>query len=482
MSGSSGRLSRRQFLRHSLAVAVGAGVTGALSSCAPVTTAPAAPAPAAPAAEQPTAAAAAPAAGTTKIVWYNNSDPVRNAWEEDVVKQFTAKAPDIKVELMVVPWDEFEPKMAALLASGQPPDVWSEWGSSGFMDYYHRDMLLDQTEFVMRDEKELQLDQYDPKVIDLFRVEGKVYGIPMFNLHTSVYYNKKIFDEAGMQYPTTDWDDKTWTFDKMVEMAKSLTVSNDDPTKAVWGLEYGGYMQDICSPWPWGKDLFGPNYGEEAYATGIAKEVDTTDPDVVASYQWQADLRFKHKVMPTQAAYQALSAMGGAFPSGKLAMTLNGDWMWWVNKPIKDFEWGVAAMPWGPVGNRNTMFTDPWFIAKNTANPEKTWQFVKYTLSDEGLIGLITGLGCLPAKKSMMDPFIKQYPNMKPEDITKVTQGGLTYGQESPNHRILGYDQIDKTIKADLSKLWLGDVAAADLMPGMGERLNAAIKSAAATK
>jgi multiple sugar transport system substrate-binding protein len=486
MSVSKSQLSRREFLRRTLTAAAATGGIAALSACA----APAAPvAPAAPAAEQPKAttaaeAPAAPAASTetTKVVWYNNADPVRNKWEEDMVKAYAEKDPTTKVDLMIVPWDEFEPKMAALIASGQPPDIWSEWGSSGMMDYYHRDMLLDQTDLIKRDTADLQLDQYDPKVIDLFTVEGKTYGIPMFNLHTSLYYNKKLFDEAGLPYPTTDWDDKSWTFDAAIELAKKLTVASEDPTKAVWGLNYGGYMADICGPWPWGKDLFGPDYGKEVYSTGLAKEVNCTDPDVVASYQWQQDLRYVHKVCPTPAVNQALSSLGGAFASGKLAMSVDGDWAWWVNKPITDFEWGVAAMPWGPVSNRNTMFTDPWFIAKGTPAPEKAWGFVKYLLSDIGLIGLITGLGCLPAKKTMMEPWVKLYPNMTSEDIIRVAEGGLKYGQESPNHRIFGYDQIDKTIKADLSKLWLGEVSAADLMPSMQEHLNAAIKSTAATK
>ena len=474
---SSVAIGRRQFLRM-LALATGAGAATALSSCVPSAkpTATASPQ------ETTSVSTAVPSSTKAKIVWYNNADSVRNPWEESVVKAFEAKEPDIKIELMIVPWDEFEPKMAALVASGQPPDVWSEWGSSGFMDYYHRDMLFDITEFAKRDEAELQLDQYDPKLIDLFRVEGKLYGIPMFNLHNELFYNKKLFDEAGIPYPTPNWEDKSWNFDKMLDLALALTKNDPDPTKAVWGLEYDGYLQHGAAPWPWGKDFFGPNYGEEAYRTGIAKEAKVKDPDIIASLQYQADLRHKYKVHPTQAAYQALSALGGAFASGKLAMTFNGGWMWWVNKPIKDFEWGVAAGPWGPISHRNVMYTDPWFIAKKTADPEKTWKFVKYTLSDEALAGLISSVGCTPAKKTMMETFIKCYPNMKREDIIQVVEGGVKDGQESPNHRLLGYDQIHKTLVADLEKLWLGEATAEQIAPGLEERLNQAIKSAVATK
>ena len=162
-------------------------------------------------------------------------------------------------------------------------------------------------------------------------------------------------------------------------------------------------------------------------------------------------------------------------------MTLNGGWMWWVNIPITEFEWGVAAMPWGPESHRSVMYTDPWFMAKDTPDPDRTWEFVKYTMSDEGLHGLIDGLGCTPAKNSMLPVFYDKYPNMKREDIEMVTLGGVPDGQESPNHRLVGYDQIHKTLTADLDLLWLGEATAAEIAPGLEERMNQAIEAAAAS-
>lgn len=475
MSRTNALLSRRRFLGL-VGAAAGAGLGTALTACSPTTPA---------ASPEPEEAAEAPvdtsvpAAGGGNLIWYNNADPVRNKWEEDIIAMFSEHHPEIKVELMIVPWDEFESKHAALIAAGRPPDVWSEWGSAGFGDYYHRGMLLPITEFVERDAEELELDDYDPGLLDIFRAKGDLYGIPMFHVNNPVFYNKTLFDEAGIPYPTSDWEDKTWTFDKMLDLALELTKPAEDPTAAVWGLEYGGYMQHACAGWPWGKDYFGPNLGEEAYANLMAEQATVNDPDIIEALQWQADLRHVHKVSPTQAAYQALSALGGAFASGKLAMSVAGGWGFWVWKSITEFEWGVAALPWGPISRRSVMYNDPWFIGKQTADPEVTWTFVKYLATDEGLKGFVDGLGCPPAKKSMLERFVKLYPMMSSEDLVKVTQGGIADQRESPNHTILGFDEIYKTMAAELDRLWLGEATAAEIAPDMEAGMNVAIKSAA---
>ncbi len=115
---------------------------------------------------------------TTTIVWYNNSDPTRNTWERHTVDAFEKIHPDIKVELQIVPWAQFDPKLSALWAANTPPDVWAQWGQSGFRDYLNRNMLLDQTPYIKGDAAELHLADISTKLRNLYAVNGKTYGIP----------------------------------------------------------------------------------------------------------------------------------------------------------------------------------------------------------------------------------------------------------------------------------------------------------------
>jgi ABC-type glycerol-3-phosphate transport system substrate-binding protein len=145
------RLNRRQMLKVMGAVA-GASALAACGGQAP------APAPAAPeqpveqpAAEQPAEAAptAAPAAEGVTIRWYANADPTRNAWMTDVaMPKFKEIHPEYTIEPIIVPWDEFDPKLTAMFAANDLPEVFANWGSTGYVEYKLRGMCIYMDEYI----------------------------------------------------------------------------------------------------------------------------------------------------------------------------------------------------------------------------------------------------------------------------------------------------------------------------------------------
>ena len=99
--------------------------------------------------------AAAPAGDQTEVIWYVRSDDDEQKWEAQVIKDFEAANPGIKINLVVVPWNDFDTKMQTMTAAGTPPDIWSHWGPSGFADYVKRGLVADLTPYIEKDKFDL---------------------------------------------------------------------------------------------------------------------------------------------------------------------------------------------------------------------------------------------------------------------------------------------------------------------------------------
>ena len=130
---------------------------------------------AAPASDQATAAPAAE--GQTEVIWYVRSNDDEQKWEEQVIKDFEAANPNIKINLVVTPWADFDTKMQTMIAAGTPPDIWSHWGPSGFADYVERGLVADLTPYIEKDS--FDLSDFEEAVLDIYKVDGKIMGMPI---------------------------------------------------------------------------------------------------------------------------------------------------------------------------------------------------------------------------------------------------------------------------------------------------------------
>jgi len=156
-----------------------------------------------------TEAAPAAPAKPVEVIWYVRTQAVEQNWEQTyAVPTFEKDHPNIKINLVIVPWADFDTKMQTMIAAGTPPDVWSHWGPSGFADYVARGLAADLTPFI--EKEKYDLSDFNPDVLKIYNVGGKYYAIPMSIVGSNVFYNKDLFDKYGVPYPTTNWDDTSW--------------------------------------------------------------------------------------------------------------------------------------------------------------------------------------------------------------------------------------------------------------------------------
>lgn len=401
------------------------------------------------------AAPAAPAAGAREIVWMVRTGPVENKWETEVVAPAWAKEhPDVKLTILNIRQDDIAVKREAMIAAGEKLDVWSpNWGGDGFASDRSRGLLTDLTPLIERDKFDTSV--FIPEVLKIYESEGKTWALPFLTTGSYLFYNMKLFDDAKIPYPTTDWDDKNWTWDAALDLAKKLTKNYDDPGTAIYGWNEGIWPNEAvtfmfnASPWP-----------ADAFTSGFAQEVKFNTEGAVKAYQAKHDLTYKDKVAPDAAASQALDQLGGAFQSGRVAMNTTGGWGFWTYSPItpdveNGFCWGAAPLPWGSpdAGARATIFTDPWAITKGLQGAEldDSWEFLKFLVREDNARSYMQATNTPPTQSKLQEEWFQQFKCMKPEQVKQVYQGAYKYGQESSNHLIVRYDEINQTWNNALS-------------------------------
>ncbi|KIL42503.1 hypothetical protein SD70_01035 [Gordoniibacillus kamchatkensis] len=389
-----------------------------------------------------------------------------NEWQKEMIAGFQEKNPNVKINLIIVPEDQVDQKAQTMIAGGDVPDVFvTNWGFSGFSTY--KDQLLDLAPYIKKDPDSVKGIGDD--IMNVYRSGDKTYGIPIVALGSYLFYNKDLFDQAGISYPPTDWNDKSWTWDKMVEVAKKLTKNMDNAQKRVFGV-YDELFPQTADAWLFGGDYFKP----EAYKTNMMGEPTVSDEGVRRGIQAHLDLIQKYKVHPSTADLNSISAIGVPFLTGQVAMHMKHGGGFWVNKPAK-FRWGVAALPYTVENRRTTMFIDSVNILKATKHPDEAWAFVRHiTDPNGGAKRFMEVTNATPANGELLKQWYEMMAknlDMTPAQIKQVHEGSLAIANESPNHLIKNFNAINNAILQPLNSVYDGkkdiDTALKEIKSGL---------------
>ncbi|MED1469263.1 sugar ABC transporter substrate-binding protein [Bacillus salipaludis] len=306
---------------------------------------------------------------------------------DEIIKLFNEKYPNIKVKTELTPYGQYFQKLETAATGGALPDVMWMNGAH-VVQYAEGKVILPLSDMAKKDN--YSLDNYPKSLIDLYTVDGKVYGIPKDYDTTGLWYNKKIFDDAGVPYP-----DETWDWNKLKEVAKKLT--NKD--KGIWGYaalmgNQGGYY-----------DLIWQNGGYIVSKDG--KSVGFDQPEAIEALKYNISF-IKEGLSPTQ-AQMTETAASELFSSGKVAMMFDGPWM--VPEYKKNPDLNVAVVPQGKKravaihGLSNV-------IAANTKHKAAAWEFVKFLGSKEAAEVFAKTGTVIPAYNGTQEAWVKSVPNM----------------------------------------------------------------------
>lgn len=296
------------------------------------------------------------------MIWDNYQEPGL----KEIIADFTEET-GIEAELQVVQWNEYWTLLEAGAQGGEMPDVfWMHSNES--QRYMSNEILLDLTDRAS-DSELVDMSKYPEEIKELYTYDGKVYGIPKDIDTIALWYNKTMFDEAGVDYP-----DETWTWDTVVENAKKLTkedgsqygiaIRNDNNQEAYYNIVY---------------DMGGEIISDDKKTSGY------DDPNTIKAMQYIEKL-IQDGSMPS------METMSENNPdillkSGKSAMSFHGSWMVSTFKQedyIKE-NCDCAVMPMDADSGRRVSIYNGlgWAAAANGDNTENAWKLIEYLGSEK---------------------------------------------------------------------------------------------------
>lgn len=289
----------------------------------------------------------------TLTFWNGFTGPDRPGVEA-LVKQFNDAHPNIQVNMSISPWDSLMQNLLTQLSTGQGPDIMGidplnlpQYAQSGYVS---------DISDVFAAGSEMDPKNFPPAYVNLLQYNGKFYGAPMTFATLMMYYNKDLFQAAGLDpnKPPTDWN--TWIAD-----IKKLT----DSSKGQYGIAIPEH--DTVPNWPlflWGNGGDIVRDGKSALA----------DPKSVQALQMWGDLVTKNMVSPIGLSGADADKL---FQTGKAAMEITGPWQVQGYIDAK-LNFDVTPPPAGPAGPVTAATADVLMINSASQHQAEAKQFIEF--------------------------------------------------------------------------------------------------------
>jgi len=286
--------------------------------------------------------------------------PTMGKFIQDSLDKFGKQYPNIKVS-----WEDltanYYDKIGTMAAGGTLPDV-VNLRSFDMYDWYRKKALYDVTDLMKQDK--LTADMYQATMGSCFQ-GGRYWGLPYDASVDIIFYNKDLFDKAGLKYPTKDW-----TWDKLLEAAKGLTTKGGSDT-----AQYGFASMPPVSDWQ--GEAFLLQNGAHFVSDDRTKFFPDLPP-AIETIKWWTDLVTVHHVAPTPAANSAIDL----FTTGKGAMSIGGQWNIPGDRDGLKFNWDTAWLPAGPKGQKVETQGGTYIIYSKTQAPPASWEMLKWITSE----------------------------------------------------------------------------------------------------
>ncbi len=389
-----------------------------------------------------------------------------------IVEAFQHRHRDITVRTVLSGGSPIQ-QISTFCAGGKCPDVLMAWEFSyaGFAD---RGLLLDLNTLLAHDRAfatELKADSIGV-LYDTFAFAGGQYAFPEQWSGNFLFYNKKLFADAGVTPPPGRWQ-QPWSFAEFLDAAAALTKRSSAGRVTQWGFvdtwvpSYSAGLFGMNNGTPWSDPRVNPthlNFGDDKFIAGV---------------QFYADLANVHRVAPAASDTQSMSTMD-LFSVGKAAMALGGHWRYQTFAQAGGLDFDVTVLPTGPKAReeggiaRSNIGTTGLAIAASSRRKEQAWEFVKFATGRAGqrLIGE-SGL-FVPVLNSAINSagFADAHPGV---DNLAVLSGGPAHSEGLPITP--AWEKVNALMDRAFGPVLRGKRPAASLKAGLTHQVDEVLSS-----
>ncbi len=386
------------------------------------------------------------------------TDPILIKILNDTIKGIESRHPGLKVKVENIPYNSYMDKITMEMGANDAPDVISV-EASNFPDMYTRGAFENLMPFFQADK--MDPNDYYSSALKRYSPDGGLYAIPTDIAPTGLlYYNKKLFDEAGVPYPTPEWK---WP-EPFLTYCKKFVKKDAKGRITQWAF---------ADPYGTNADIFMFSNGgyfmdSEDHPTRLALD----SSKVLEAYRFRWDMSYTYHVSPTYSEIQNFNFGNGAehmFMNGQVAMMCSGVWHTVGFLQKKDLDFDVTEFPMGPHGTRG------WGTGgtgcamwKGSKNKDKAWEVIK-ELAGAELVTQLTQTGMLqPAlvKVAQSDAFLKSPGAANKKILLEMPQNS----HYAPF--LKGWSEIwNGQVGPGMDPVWMGNKTPEEAVP----QLNAAI-------
>ncbi len=290
-----------------------------------------------------------------------------------MVAAFEAEYPNIKVEVETIGYNDYFTQMQTRVAGGTAPDCY-ELNIENFAAYANKGLLAEISG--------VDVSGLNDTALNAFNVNGKQYGLPESFSNVVLIYNKDLFDQAGVAYPTDDW-----TQADLQNAAEKIRALGEDIFGIWQPITYNEFFKVVAQ------------YGG-ALLNEDKTEFTINSPENVAAAQALVDRVLVSNVQPN-AVQQGGMGDWDMFMSGRLGMIPTGIWAFQTFTDNCDFEWDIVVEP-GSTQKATHFFSNCVVMNPKTEHPEEVATWLAWLASSTTAADIRLAAGWdLPALKDL---------------------------------------------------------------------------------
>ncbi len=370
------------------------------------------------------------------------------------IKVFEEMHPDITVEPQLFPWTEYFTRLQTGVAGGSAFDVF--WiNGPNFPVYASQGVLMSLEELVSSGQIEPNL--YPQALIEAYSYNGELYGVPKEFDTIALYYNKAMFDAAGIEYPSEDW-----TWQDLRGAAEKLTI-RDGSRVAQYGMTAHTLAQQ-----GWANFVF-QNGGRVLSEDGSSVVLDepAACEALLFVYDFVADgLAPDGAVLTAEGWEPAVNQ----FPAGRIAMTPGGSWLaTFLHGANPDI--GIAPLPRGEQ-QASIIHGVANVVWSGSRSKEAATTFVAF-LASRSAQEIVAEYGqVIPAMDGLQEAWVQAIP----ESNRQVFIDAVDYSVPLPSMTTDKGTEWETRVDQTLRDAWLGNIPRDQICQRVTEEGNAALE------
>ena len=356
--------------------------------------------------------------------------------------------PNVKIEFEYCSGADYLTKLQTWFSSEETPDVFA---LASDQLYPYKDSLLfeDLKPYIENDGCSEYWDM-DSVEANWKTDDGRIVAAPFVSKTFAIAYNKALFDQAQIPYPTSDWTEKD-----MLDAAEKISALGDDNYGIRWGVRVPEFYRNL--------------YGNMFY------DVENTKMNVEGNEEFKATITmFVDSIQRGLAPDETDGVIStGGFETGKFGMALSATWdMSTYESAIGDsFQWDVVELPINEQFNTRWLTSfrgNGWCMSSKSKYKDVCWDFIKYMTTTEEAAKAAQSIG-IPnfqpyvSSDEYLNDFGEGTPYNKSVFINMISSS-------TPFYNLGSFAQINDLTKADYQKVLAGDMTVEEMMADVQEQ------------